>query len=71
MYSVNSWASNISNNNVTLMPRIIQPLKTPWRIDEQQGNVKEQIWERVNSEDNYTWAKGYPLIRTKDIKKKK
>ena len=49
--------------------RVIQPLKTPWRIDEQQGNVKEQIRDRVNSEDNYTWAKGYPIIRTKDIKR--
>lgn len=47
------------------MPRIIQPLKTSWKIDEQQGNVKEQILDRVNSEDNYTNCKGYYVTEKK------
>ncbi len=41
--------------------RIIPPLKTHWKIDEDKGFVRDQIQERVNSEDNYTWAKGYQL----------
>ena len=41
----------------------IQPLKNGWRIDENKGFVADQIKDRVNAEDNYTWAKGYPLIK--------
>ena len=50
--------------------RVIQPLKTPWRIDEQQGNVKEQIRDRVNSEDNLCWALGWPIIKSDKIEGK-
>lgn len=41
----------------------IQPLKNGWRVDENKGFVADQIKDRVNSEDLYTWAKGYPLIK--------
>lgn len=51
--------------------QIIQPLKTPWKIDEDKGFVADQIKDRVNSEDNYTWCKGYPIIKTDDIKRVK
>lgn len=47
----------------------IQPLKLNWRIVEDKGWVMEQIKARVNSEDNYTFCKGYPLIRSEDISK--
>lgn len=45
------------------MNRIIQPLKPQFKLDEDKGFVPEQIKDRVNSEDNYTWAKNYPLIK--------
>lgn len=48
--------------------QIIQPLKDNWSIDEDEGFVQDQIKDRVNSEDNYTWAKGFPIIKIKDIK---
>lgn len=41
----------------------IQPLRNNWKIDEDKGFVPDQIKERCRSEDNYTWAKGYPLIK--------
>lgn len=47
----------------------IQPLKKKWKIDEDAGFVPDQIRERVRSEDNYTFAKNYPLIKLEDIKK--
>lgn len=46
----------------------IQPLKPQFKIDEESGYIPDQIRERVRSEDIYTWAKGYPLIRNEDIK---
>ena len=46
----------------------IQPLKQQFKIDEDKGFVPDQILERVRSEDNYTWSKGYPLIKKEDIK---
>lgn len=49
----------------------IQPLKDNWRVDEDAGFIQDQIKERVRSEDWYTQCKGYPIIRTKDIKKVK
>lgn len=54
-----------------IMSQLIQPLTNDWSISEDKGFVPDQIKERVNSEDNYTWAKNYPLIKSKDIKKKK
>lgn len=50
------------------MKQIIQPLRNNWKIDEDKGFVIDQIKERVNSEDNYTWCKGYPLIKSEYIK---
>lgn len=47
--------------------KIIQPLKTTFKIDEDVGDVPEQIKNRVESEDNYTWCKNYPLIKSEDI----
>ena len=50
---------------------IYQPLKTPWAIDENSSvSVVDQIQDRTNSEDNYAWAKGFPLIKQEDITKK-
>ncbi len=46
----------------------IQPLKNNWKVDEDLGFVADQIKERVRTEDNYTWAKNYPLLRSEDIK---
>ena len=46
---------------------IYQPLKDHWKLDEDAGCIDVQISNRVNSEDNYTWAKGYPLIKSEDI----
>lgn len=51
------------------MQRIIQPLKPQFKIDEDKGFIADQIKERVNSEDNYTNCKGYPLIKEEDIEK--
>ena len=45
----------------------IQSLKNGWRINEDLGFVTEQIKDRCNSEDNYAWAKGYPIIKSEDI----
>ena len=50
------------------MTQTIQPLKNNWRVEEDAGFVKDQIHDRVQSEDLYMWAKGYPIIRTADIK---
>jgi hypothetical protein len=47
-----------------------QPLRNGWRIDERTEFVKDEIAERVRSEDVYTWAKGYPLIKVEDVKGK-
>ncbi len=41
----------------------IQPLKNGWQVVEDKGFVPDQIRERCRSEDNYTWAKGWPLIK--------
>lgn len=48
---------------------MIQPLKTQFKIDEDKGYVPDQIQDRVNSESNYEWAKGFPIIRSEDIKR--
>lgn len=48
--------------------QIIKPLKSHFKIDKDKGFVQDQIKDRVNSEDNYTWAKGFPIIKIKDIK---
>lgn len=40
-----------------------ESLKTQFKIDEDVGFVPDQIKARCNAEDNYTWAKGYPLIK--------
>lgn len=45
------------------LKQIIQPLRENFSIDEDKGYVSDQIKERVQSEDLYTWAKGYPLIK--------
>lgn len=44
----------------------ILPLKNNWLHPE---ITKDEIKERVNSEDNFTWARGYQLIKEEDIKK--
>lgn len=49
--------------------KIYQPFRNPYKINEDAGFVQDQIQDRVNSEDNYIWAKGYPLIRSEDIEK--
>ncbi len=49
--------------------KIIQPLKISFSIDEDKGYVSDQIKSRVDSEDNYTWGKGFPLIKEVEIKK--
>lgn len=41
----------------------IQPLRQQFKLDEDLGFIQDQIKERVQSEDNYTWAKGWPLIK--------
>lgn len=47
---------------------IIYPLKDNWwRPD----LTKDEIRERVRSEDWYTQCKGFPLLKVEDIKKKK
>lgn len=45
------------------MKQIYYPLKNNWKINEDKGFVPDQIQQRVDAEDNYTWAKGYPLIK--------
>ena len=50
--------------------KIYQPLKNNWKFIE-GIDTKDAILERVNSEDNYTYCKGYPLIRESDIKRVK
>lgn len=45
----------------------IQPLKPNWKLDENHSAI-EQIRELVRSEDNYNNAKGYPVIKSTDIK---
>ena len=47
--------------------KIIQPLRNSFKINEDKGYVPDQIKDRVNSESNYEWAKGFPIIRSKDI----
>lgn len=49
------------------MRQIIQPLRNGWKIEEDKGFVPDQIIERVQSEDWYTFCKGYPLIKQEDI----
>ena len=52
--------------------QLIQPLKNNWKIEEDLGiSIEQQVLNRVNSEDNYTNAKGYPLIKEEDIIKVK
>ena len=47
---------------------LIQPLKTPWKIDENKfQSAYEQVKERCDSEDNLTWSLGFPIIRSTDI----
>lgn len=48
------------------MNQTIQPLKDHWKIDEEKGYVPDQIQERVDSEDWYTYCKGYPLTSVAD-----
>jgi hypothetical protein len=45
-----------------------QSLKNNWKINEDIGFVPDQIKNRVDSEDNYTYCKGFPLIKCEDIK---
>lgn len=49
--------------------KTIQPLENGWKIDEDKGFVQEQIQERANTESNYMWAKGFPIIKSEDITK--
>ena len=54
------------------MSNIIYPLKTPWKIDYDLAlSPYEQVKRRVDSEDWFTQARGYPLIRQEDIVKVK
>jgi hypothetical protein len=45
----------------------IQSLKPQFKIDEDAGFVQDQIKERVRSEDNYTYCKGYPIIKSHEV----
>lgn len=45
--------------------QIIKPLKTSF-IPQYELFTKEEIHDRVNSEDNYTVMKGYPLTQFED-----
>lgn len=47
------------------MKQIYKPLKNNWLHNE---ITKDDIQDRVDSEDLYTWSKGYPLIKQEDIK---
>lgn len=47
--------------------KIYQPLKNNWSISEDQGFIKDQIQDRVNSESNLCWALGYPNVRQEEI----
>lgn len=52
------------------MKSIIYPLRQNWKVDEDSGiHPTEQIQQRVDSEDWYTNCKGFPLLKSKDIKK--
>lgn len=47
----------------------IQPLRNNWKIDEQSGvHPSEQIKQRVDTESWYTQCKGYPIIKSEEIK---
>ncbi len=49
---------------------IIYPLKNGWKVDEDSAiDAQEQIRRRVNSEDNNTHCKGYPIVKSEDIKR--
>ncbi len=50
--------------------KIIQSLKTEFRINEDLGYVPDQIKDRVNAESWYTSCKGYENIKAEDIKGK-
>ena len=43
--------------------KTIYPLKTNFCLDEDKGFIQDQIQERCQSEDFYTYAKGYDLIK--------
>ena len=43
----------------------IQPLKSNWEI---KDGYSDHFFSRVQSEDNFTWAKGYDLIKKTDGK---
>lgn len=45
----------------------IQPLKPNFKLDENYSAI-DQIRELVRSEDNYDHCKGYPAIKSTDIK---
>lgn len=47
--------------------RNIPPLKTYNRIHPSPTKDEIELW--ANQDDNYTWAKGYPIIKSEDIKR--
>ena len=52
------------------MKQIIQPLSNGWKLNEDLGFIQAQIHERVNSEDNFTHCRGYPLIKSNEVEGK-
>lgn len=46
--------------------KTIYPLKPNWKINEDEGFVADQIKNRCDAEDNYTWGKNYQLTSYED-----
>lgn len=49
--------------------QLIPPLKTYNRIHPSPTKDEIRIW--ANQDDNYTWSKGYEIIKDTDIKRVK
>mgnify|MGYP001579839393 CR=1 FL=1 len=56
----------LGGNWVIKMKQIIQSLTDNWSIEEHQGDVGA-IQERVDSESNYTFCKGYENIKSNEV----
>lgn len=68
----NSHGRITSSSYILVMQRVTYPLKDNWKVDEDSGlHATEQIQRRVDSEDWDTHCKGYPIIKSKDIKRVK
>ena len=47
--------------------KIYNPLEKSFKINEDAGFIQDQILQRVQSEENFVWALGFPLIKSEDI----